>query len=68
MQVRQHQRRFGIILTTARTTMVTAVLAPAVYEVHYKVVHFPYLVCADQTKTFPVQCRSGNNYLLALCG
>ena len=48
-----------------RGAMVTVAPEPPVHRLCFKVIELPHLVCIDQTGKFPVQSRSGKNYLMA---
>ena len=53
--------------TTTGAASVTVAPKLAVREICSKVLELRHLACIYQTGKFPVQSRSGNNYLLMLC-
>ena len=64
-----HYHRFkqGIWPTIAQIANARLMLEPLVQKVCIKVLELPHLICMDQTRKFPIQSRTGNNYLMTLC-
>ena len=62
----QHRHKQGIRSTTAQAANVQLMPEPPVHEAYIKTIELPHLICTDQTGKFPIQSRSGNNYLMIL--